>query len=133
MGILKVPASGLVVLAVVVPAIVVLAIVVLAGCGGDGTGTGTGGKATGTVGGTITLSGGPAGASGVAAGGTVVAKKGGKQIGREQVGEGQQFSFALPAGRYTLAADTNELPCLDTTVTVSAGADQTVTLVCSIK
>jgi hypothetical protein len=126
MGVLKVPARGLVVLAVVV-----LAVVVLAGCGGDG--TGTAGKATGTVRGTITLSGGPAGASGVAAGGTVVAKKDGKQIGREQVGEGQQFSFALPAGRYTLAADSNELPCLDTTVTVSAGGDQTVTLVCSIK
>jgi hypothetical protein len=121
MGFLKVAAGGL----------VVLAVLVLAGCGGDG--TGTAGKATGTVRGTITLSGGPVGASRVGAGGTVVAKQGGKQIGRENVGEGQQFSFALPAGRYTLAADTNGLPCLDTTVTVSAGADQTVTLVCSIK
>ena len=120
MGISKVLAGG----------VAVLAAGVLADCAGD---AGGGSQATGTVHGTITMTGGPRGASPAGAAGTVVAKKGGKQVARQDVAEGQQFSFQLSAGKYQLSVSGASLPCADTAVTVAAGADQNVVLVCSRK
>lgn len=108
---------------------VLLTTVLLTGCAhpaGDD-------RATGTVHGTITMVGGPPGASPIAAAGTVVATKDGRQVARQDVAAGRQFSFRLPAGEYRLSVSGAGVPCEAATVTVAAGADQRVALVCSIK
>ena len=120
MGISKVLAGG----------VAMLAAAVLAGCARE---TGAASQATGTVHGMITMTGGPRGASPAAAAGTVIAEKGGKQVARQNVTQRQQFSFPLPAGTYELSVSGAGLPCADATVTVAAGTDQNVALVCSRK
>ncbi len=119
MEIVKLPAAG----------VALFAAALLAGCGASAAGDN---QPTGTVHGMITLTGGPRGASPVGAAGTVIAKRSGKQVARQDVADGQQFSFQLPAGKYVLSAG-GGLPCEDATVTVTAGADQSVALICSRK
>lgn len=106
-----------------------LAAALLAGCArpaGDG-------GATGTVHGTITMVGGPRGASPFGGGGTVVATKDGRQVARQDVAAGRQFSLRLPVGKYRLSVSGAGAPCEAATVNVAAGADQQVALFCSIK
>jgi hypothetical protein len=103
-----------------------------AGNGQAGNGQ-TAGIPTGTVHGTIVLVGGPPGAQPQPTAGTVTAERDGRRAGRQRVASGQRFSFALPAGTYTLAVTDADLRCADTTVAVRAATDRAVTLVCPIK
>jgi hypothetical protein len=96
-------------------------------------GAGGASPATGRIHGTISMTGGPRGASPVVVGGTVIATKDGNEVARHKVDAGQQFSLRLPVGSYQLSVGDAGLPCAGTAVTVTAGADDAVTLVCSRK
>ena len=90
--------------------------------------------ATGSVHGTILRVGGPAGTPSRSGAGTVTAAtEDGRQMGRQRLAAGQQFSFRLPADRYRLSVSGTDLQCPDVTVTVGAGTDQAVSLSCPIR
>jgi hypothetical protein len=94
---------------------------------------GCGGGPTGTVHGTVVMTGGPSSARPQGTAGTVVVTRGGRPLAQERVGAGQEFSFHLHEGTYRLTVSNAGLPCVDDTVTVTAGTDQQVTIVCPRK
>ncbi|GAA3243493.1 hypothetical protein ACFO1B_31270 [Dactylosporangium siamense] len=106
---------------------VVLAALVLAGCGG-----GPGGP-PGTVHGTIVVSGGPPGSTAHSEAGTVIVRRGGAEVGRQDVPAGQGFTFTLDPGSYRLSVRGLGDGCIDTTVTVAASSDRSVDLLCQRK
>lgn len=108
-----------------VPAVVVAALAV--------TGCGTSAGPTGSVHGAIMLTGGPSQASPAAAPGTVVVSRDGDEVARQTVAGGQEFRFALPAGRYTLSVKGVDGVCAAADVTVTASADRAVSLTCQRK
>ncbi len=110
-------------------AVVVGMVAGLAGCAGAA----PGGGPTGAVHGTITMVGGPPEASPFVAAGTVVASRGGHEVTRQDVPQGQEFRFNLAPGTYQLSVRGATAPCLDVTVTLAAGDDRSVTLICSRK
>jgi hypothetical protein len=97
------------------------------------TGCGAGRDGDGTVHGTVTSTGGPSGAPAEATAGTVTATGGGHRIARQTVAAGQEFSFRLVAGTYRLSVSDAGPSCADETVTVAAGTDQSVSLICPRK
>jgi hypothetical protein len=88
---------------------------------------------TGSVHGTIVLSGGMSQASLAGAPGTVVVSRDGDEVTRQTLAEGQEFRFTLSAGTYRLSVKGVDGACVDTDVTVSASADNAVSLVCQRK
>ncbi|MEV4514769.1 hypothetical protein AB0K00_38150 [Dactylosporangium sp. NPDC049525] len=100
------------------------------GCGGRDAGSD---GPPGTVHGTIVQSGGPPGASPGSAPGTVIVQRGGAEVTRQQVAEGQEFRFTLGPGRYRLSARGVDGACVATDVTVTAASDQSVELLCQRK
>ncbi|WP_327001414.1 hypothetical protein OHA72_40715 [Dactylosporangium sp. NBC_01737] len=100
------------------------------GCGGGS--AGSDGPA-GTVHGTIVQSGGPRGASPGGAPGTVIVRRGGAEVGRQDVAEGKEFTFSLSPGRYRLSVQGVNGACVDADITVTASSDQSVELLCQRK
>ncbi|MFG2040943.1 hypothetical protein [Dactylosporangium sp. NPDC048998] len=124
-----------------VGAALALALPVLAGAGACGRGPGDGGGPTGVVTGMIVYSGGPppmAGSSGAAdepvgRPGTVVVRRGGGEVARQRLGDGERFRFVLAAGAYRLEARSGDALCEPLAVTVAAGEERDVRVVCSVK
>ncbi|MEV8515798.1 hypothetical protein [Dactylosporangium sp. NPDC051484] len=128
----------------VVGAALALALLMQAGavaCGrGSGVGDG-GGGATGVVTGAIVYSGGPppaveaSGSAGepVAVAGTVVVRRGGGEVARQRLGDGERFRFVLAAGAYRLEARSGDALCEPSAVTVAVGEERDVRVVCQVK
>ncbi|GIH15839.1 hypothetical protein [Rugosimonospora africana] len=88
---------------------------------------------TGSVHGMIVLTGGMSQASPAGAPGTVVVSRGGDEVARQTVADGQEFRFTLSAGTYTLSAEGVDGACVDAHVTVTASADSAVSVTCQRK
>jgi uncharacterized protein YceK len=101
---------------------VLLILAVTAALGGCST-------ATGTLHGTIVAAGGPSSASPEPLAGTVTVTGGRTTVARRHVAAGGQFSVHLAAGHYRLSTDAGPA-CVATTITVTPGTDQAVTLIC---
>jgi hypothetical protein len=76
------------------------------------------------------LTGGPRGPPPAGMAATVTATRGGRPVARQTVASGQRFALVVPEGTYRLWIGGAGVPCADATVTVSAGADRTVSMVC---
>jgi hypothetical protein len=113
--------------------IAIAAVVLSLGACGDRTEGGSGDGPAGSVHGDIQMTGGPRGAPPVGAAGTVVVTRKGHEVGKQDVPDGGQFRFSLPAGSYRLSVKGAGGACVATDVTVSAGGDQGVTLICQRK
>ncbi len=111
-------------------AIGVATICAVAGCGG---GSPAGDVPQGSVHGVIVVIGGPPDAPPAGTPGTVVVKRGGTEVARQGVREGQEFQFSLRPGKYRLSVEGATVGCVQTDVTVTAAQDQAVKLVCPIK
>jgi len=116
--------------AILACALAIAVICSASGCGGGSSGSD---GPSGTVHGTIVLSGGPPGASPAGAPGTVVVARDGAEVSRQNVADGQQFTFSLSPGEYRLSVHGVDGACVDTNVTVTASSDQSVDLLCQRK
>jgi hypothetical protein len=69
----------------------------------------------------------------IGAAGTVVVRRDGGEITRQRLGDGERFRFELAAGTYELKVSGVEGACVSQSVTVVAGDEQDVRLVCGRK
>lgn len=110
--------------------VVAVLLLPLAGCSGHG---GSGKAATGVVHGKVVGVGGPAGAADVSLPATVAAFQAGREITRQAVLQGAEFSFTLAPGAYQLAVTDENNTCQPVAVQVASGSNQTADITCQIK